>query len=110
MNKHLFVIFLSLLSSTICASSLPTYFDFPGQHGPVRPLSPQKGVPYGSDDAAYWSQVPSQSASSHSTPASSNQPSPEMQRSILVILLRTSDKDKEQQAKEIAAFVEGSAK
>ena len=70
MNKHLFVIFLSILSSGLCASETSPYVDYPGQGGLVRPMSPQKNVSFSQDDAVYWSQVPSQSSSNGSTPES----------------------------------------
>ncbi len=83
MNKHLFVIFLTAFSLSLCASSQPMYFDYPGQTGLVRSLSFQEnGGNYRFQYPAHWFEVPSQSASSYSTPLSSNQSTPEMQRRV----------------------------
>jgi|GEM_PF-5016379 len=77
MNKHLFVIFLSILSLNLCASD-QMYFDYPGQVAPARPLSPQKNR----TDLFHCSEFPSQLASSNQTPPPSNGSTPEMERRV----------------------------
>ena len=72
MNKHLFAIFLLVVSSGLCASEKNCWYDFPGGTGHFGPLSPQKNVPYllsaSYVDESCWSSVPSQSSSKSSTP------------------------------------------
>lgn len=73
MNKHLFVIFLSLLSSSACASDQQLYFDYPGQSGFLPPLSPDKPIKF--VNSANLLDFPSQVSTTFS-PSSSNSSTP----------------------------------
>jgi hypothetical protein len=73
MNKHLFVIFLSILSLNLCASD-QMYFDYPGQIALAESVSPQNRT----DNVSHYCEFPS----SNNTPPPSNGSSPELTRRV----------------------------
>ena len=80
MNKRLFVVFFTLFSSSLCASSGQLYFEYPGQTGPACPLSPQKSKITSFADFFDFSQVTSQMSAGSSSQSSSNSSTPEQIR------------------------------